>query len=108
MRTIGFIVMIALLAACCLACLAFLLLARMRRNKKLIQEPLTDDEIVEALRARGLSRMEERDWRQLGSPPQRAYAPSTLWQPPDFNPQAFAVRGGLSSAGAFGLQCREK
>jgi hypothetical protein len=100
-RTPGFIAMVVILAAfaltlfCCLGTWLW-----RRQSSAAPKGPLTEDDVIEALRLKGLSRMEQRDWRQHQSQSQHEPPPPRAWHqqqyaPSAYHPPAHAVSGGL-------------
>ena len=101
-RNPGFIAGIVVLGLLALALLCCLALWFHRRDPKDSNVSLTDEEVIEQLRARGLVRQQERDWRALPSyplPQTRVWQLEQQYERP--HPQETTVRGGLSSAGEW-------
>ena len=78
-HTSGFIALIVIVAALALALLcglALWLFRRWRRSALASKEPLTEQEIIDMLRARGLARLQQRDWRAAHQQPVAPEAPA--------------------------------
>ena len=98
-HTSGFIALIVIVAALALALLcgfAFWLFRRWRRSAQASKEPLTEQEMIDMLRARGLARLQQRDWRAAHQQPVAPEAPAA-WRhtqqfAPAYEPSAPSLR----------------